>query len=174
MKKRIAEFLCTTAFLFFMAACPQAHHGVTELKNFPLNSLEGILTGSGVELDSSVSYDGEGSLKITAGEPMVVRLFETGTIDVQNARLLYQAKVRTQDVEGQVYLEMWCQFPGRGEFFSRSIDTPLTGTVDWASLETPFFLQKGDTPDNVRLNIVVNGTGTVWIDDIRLIKGPLH
>lgn len=174
MEKRKALFLCTTALLFLLAACPQTHQNVTELKHFPLNSLEGILTSSGVELDSAVSYDGKGSLKITAGAPMVVRLFETGNLDVQNARLIYQAKVRTQDVEGQVYLEMWCQFPGKGDFFSRGIDTPLTGTVEWASLETPFFLQKGENPENVRLNIVVNGTGTVWIDDIRLIKGPLH
>lgn len=174
MKQGKAVFLCITVFLFFLAACPQTHHNVMELQNFPLNSLEGILTSSGVELDSAVSYDGKGSLKISAGAPTVVRLFETGNLDVQNARLIYQAKVRTQDVEGQVYLEMWCQFPGKGDFFSRGIETPLTGTVEWASLETPFFLQKGEKPENIRLNIVVNGTGTVWIDDIRLIKGPLH
>jgi hypothetical protein len=31
----------------------------------------------------------------------------------------------------------------------------------------------GENPDNVKLNFVVNGTGTIWIDDIRLLKGPL-
>lgn len=37
----------------------------------------------------------------------------------------------------------------------------------------PFFLQKGENPDNVKLNLVIEGKGTVWIDDIHLYKGPL-
>jgi len=75
-------------------------------------------------------------------------------------------------VEGQVYLEMWCHFAGRGEFFSRGLQTPLTGTTDWTSGETPFFFKKGENPDNIKLNLIIKGKGTVWIDDIRLLKGP--
>ena len=106
-------------------------------------------------------------------EPTVIRLFETGDIDIEDARLIYQAKVRTEGVQGQVFLEMWCHFPGKGEFFSRGLQSPVSGTTEWTSVETPFFLQKGENPDNVKLNLVIDGTGTVWIDDIRLIKGPL-
>jgi len=103
----------------------------------------------------------------------VIRLFEIGDIDVENARLIYQAKLRTEDVEGKVYLEMWNHFPNKGEFFSRSLQNPLTGTTDWVTEETPFFLKKGENPDNVKLNLVIDGKGTVWIDDIRLIKESL-
>jgi hypothetical protein len=103
-----------------------------------------------------------------------VRLYETGDISIDNARLTYQAKLRTASVEGQVYLEMWCHFPGKGEFFSRALHAPLTGTTAWTSQETPFFLKKGDDPDNIKLNLVINGKGTVWIDELRLIKGPLQ
>jgi len=147
---------------------------VVELKKFPIDSLEGIITRSGVQFDKEVSSDGSGSLKITATEPTAVRLFELGDIDVENARLIYQAKVRTEGVEGQVYLEMWCHFPGKGEFFSRELQTPLTGTTNWTTEETPFFLKKGENPDNVKLNLVINGKGTAWIDDIRVLKGPLQ
>jgi hypothetical protein len=104
----------------------------------------------------------------------VVRLFELGDIDVENARLIYQAKVRTEGVEGQVYLEMWCPFPGKGEFFSQGLQTLLTGTTNWTTEETPFFLKKGENPDNVKLNLVINGKGTAWIDDIRVLKSPLQ
>jgi hypothetical protein len=76
-------------------------------------------------------------------------------------------------MDGQAYLEMMCHFPGKGEFFSRGLMNPLTGTTDWMTIETPFLLKMGENPDNVKLNLVVNGTGTVWIDDIRLLKGPL-
>jgi len=146
---------------------------VTELQRFPLDTTEGLITLSGVIIDRQISSDGNGSLRIEATEPTTVRLFETGDIDIENARLIYQAQLRTEDVEGQVYLEMWCHFAGLGDFFSRGLDKPLTGSTDWATEDTPFMLEKGQNPDNVKLNLVINGKGTVWIDDIRLLKGPL-
>ena len=146
---------------------------VATIKQFPLDSLEGVLTQSGVQLDKEVSSDGKGAIKIVVSEPTVVRLFELGDIDLENARLIYQAKVRTEGVEGQVYLEMWCSFPGKGEFFSRGLETPLSGTTEWSTQQTPFFLKSGENPDNVKLNIVFTGKGTAWIDDIQIQQGPL-
>jgi len=146
---------------------------ITELKSFPLDSTEGVITQSGVAIDKQISSDGNGSLRIEATEPTTVRLFETGDIDIENARLIYQARLRTEDVEGQVYLEMWCHIAGIGDSFSRGLLTPLTGTTEWTTEEIPFFLQKGENPDNVKLNLGTTGKGTVWIDDIRLLKGPL-
>jgi hypothetical protein len=46
-------------------------------------------------------------------------------------------------------------------------------TVDWTTQETPFFLQKGQKPEVIKLNVVINGQGTVWVDEIALLKGPL-
>ena len=160
--------------IFIATGCSKPPQQVVEIKRFPLDSLEGVISQSGVQIDKEVSSDGNGSLRITATEPTVVRLFELGDIDVENARLIYQAKVRTEGVEGQVYLEMWCHFPGKGEFFSRGLQTPLTGTTNWTTEETPFFLKKGENPDNVKLNLVINGKGTAWIDDIRVLKAPLQ
>ncbi|GAG06163.1 unnamed protein product, partial [marine sediment metagenome] len=115
-----------------------------------------------------------GSLRITATEPTVVRLFEIGDIDVEDARLIYQAKVRTEEVEGKVFLEMWCHFTGKGGFFSRGLQSPLTGTTGWTTAEIFFFLKDGENPDTVKLNLVVDGKGTAWIDDIHLLRGPLQ
>ena len=154
------------------AAQTPARAETADIRRYGLNDLEGVLTRSGVELDREVSSDGNGALRATAMEPTVIRLFETGDIDVENARLIYRAKIRTKGVNGQVYLEMWCHFPGKGEYFSRSLQSPVHGTTEWTAVETPFVLKAGENPDNVKLNLVVNGTGTVWIDDIRLVKGP--
>ena len=96
-----------------------------------------------------------------------------GDVDVENARLVYHARVRTADFTGQAYLEMWVEIPGKGQFFSRGLDKPVTGNADWTSLDIPFFLQKGQNPDNVRLNLVIAGKGTVWVDDVILAEGPL-
>jgi hypothetical protein len=171
--RNVALYMCVV-FMFVIIGCSKPSQEVVELKRFPIDSLEGIITQSGIQLDKEVSSDGNGSLKITATEPTMVKLFELGDIDVENARLIYQAKVRTEGVEGQVYLEMWCHFPGKGEYFSRGLQTPLTGTTNWTTEETPFFLKKGENPDNVKLNLVINGKGTAWIDDIRVLKGPLQ
>jgi hypothetical protein len=83
------------AFVLAVEACSQPSAPVTELKRFSLDSLEGVITQSGVRLDKEVSADGKGSLQVTTTEPMVVRLFELGDIDIEKARLIYQAKIRT-------------------------------------------------------------------------------
>ena len=146
---------------------------VIELKSFPLDDTEGLITQSAVTIDKQISSDGNGSLRIESTEPTTIRLFETGDINIENARLIYKAQLRTENVEGQVYLEMWCHIAGLGDFFSRGLDMPLTGSTEWVTEDTPFFLKAGQNPDNVKLNLVINGKGTVWIDDIRLLKGPL-
>jgi hypothetical protein len=102
-----------------------------------------------------------------------VRLFEVQNLEIEDARLIYQARIRTQDLDGKAYLEMLCHFPGRGEFFSRALTQTYSGSTNWSTTETPFFLEKGDKPDRVRLNLVIDGKGTAWIDDIRLLSSPL-
>ncbi|KPJ61308.1 MAG: hypothetical protein AMJ46_02765 [Latescibacteria bacterium DG_63] len=160
-----------------MLGCSKSSDKLVDLRHYPIDSMEGIITRSSVEIDEEISSDDAASLRVTVAElseePTVIRLFETGDIDVENATLVYQAKVRTEDVQGQVFLEMWCHFPGRGEFFSRGLMSALTGSCDWTTQETPFFLKEGENPDNVKLNLVIVGKGTAWIDDVRLSKGPL-
>jgi len=103
----------------------------------------------------------------------VLRLFEMTEPGVEKCMVIYRAKLKTEDLDGQAYLEMWCRFPGKGEFFSRGLENPITGSNDWASYETPFFLKKGEKPDMVKLNLVVKGAGKVWIKDVELLKAPL-
>jgi hypothetical protein len=171
----------TKTLLFFIGisivlvlSCKQQPAQITELKYYPVDSNEDVISKSDLQIDKATSSDGNGSLRATVTKPTVLKLYETGDIDIENAQLIYRAKIKTENVEGNVYLEMWCSFPGKGEFFSRSLQSPLSGTMDWSTQETPFFLQKGQNPDNIKLNVVINGTGSVWIDDIRLIKGPLE
>jgi hypothetical protein len=79
-------------------------------------------------------------------------------------------------LQGKAYLEMWCEFadgPNKGEYFSRGLATPLTGTTDWASYETFFVLPNDRWPDRFKLNVVIEGKGTVWIKDTELLRGPL-
>ena len=167
----------SSIFFFFLTGmlvigCSKAPAPAVELKHYSLDSLEGLISRSNVALDHQVVSEGSSALRIEAAGPMTVRLFETGDIDVEDARVDYQARVRTRDVDGRVYLEMWCQFASKGEFFSRGLQSSLSGTADWATLQTPFLLRKGENPDNIKLNLVIEGKGIVWIDELRLSSAP--
>jgi len=144
-----------------------------ELKQFPLNNLDGIITKSGVEFDQGISSDGKGSLRISVKEPAVINLFEVRDISVEDARLIYQARIRTENLEGDAYLEMRCSFPDRRELMSRGRSSRITGTQDWSTQEATFYLARGMKTDGVKLNLVINGKGTVWVDDVRLTRAPL-
>jgi len=144
-----------------------------ELKRYPMDGLDGLIQREGIHLDKDLTTDGNGSLRIESGGPQRIRLYETGDLDVENARLIYQARLRTEGLEGKAYLEMWCVFAGQGQYFSRAIPSALTGSRNWTVQETPFLLQAGQNPDNVLLNLAVIGKGTVWIDDVRLLEAPL-
>jgi len=158
--------------LFMILNCSREKEPAVTLKTYTCDNLEGLISLTDVSIDSSIFSEGSASIKLTATEPRVINLFETGDLEVENARLIYQAKMRTAGVVGEAFLEMWCHFPGQGEFFSRGLQTQLSGDNNWVSQETPFFLKAGENPDNVKINVVIKGSGTVWIDDIKLLKAP--
>jgi len=166
--------LCTAALFIGAASCKNRQANPVELKHYPITQESSAISRDGLSFDQTITSDGNGSFRLETDKPATFRLFETGDIDVENARLIYRARVRTEGIQGIAYLEMWCQLPGKGEFFSRSLQSPLTGTNDWSTVETPFFLEKGQNPSNIKLNFVIEGKGTAWLDDIHLFKAPLR
>jgi len=167
----------TGVLAMFLVGCSQ--QGTEEqvvlesLARFPADSPEGLVETSTAEYDAEMSADGQGSLRILAAEPMTVALYETGDLDVERAKLIYRAQLRCEDLDGAAYLEMWCSFGEEDEYFSRGIESPISGTIEWTPREVPFFLEAGQNPTNVRLNIVIDGTGTVWVDDLQVLRGTL-
>lgn len=145
-----------------------------QLAYYPADNLENVVDTKLLALDANTSQDGKGALRIETTEPVTVQLYEVGDVDVEDARLMYQAALRCQDLQGQAYLEMLCQFKELGTYFSRALHAPISGDSDWVVQETPFFLQTGQNPTNVKLNLVITGPGTVWVDAIRLMRLPLQ
>jgi hypothetical protein len=119
----------------------------------------------------SVAVEGEG-WRVDVSEPQVVRLFEVDAPDVDRCLLTYRADMKSEGLDGKAYLEMWCRLPGKGEFFSKGLKQPLTGTTEWSSYEIPFRLKRRQRPDLVKLNLAVEGRGKVWIKDVELLKKP--
>jgi hypothetical protein len=136
-----------------------------------LNLDDATVIGTTIETDTQVKVEGKGSVRITTQWPTTICLGEVTGLNVENAKLVYKAKVKS-DLDGTAYLELQAHIAG-GQYFSRGIDNVVSKKTDWKVLQTPFFFQKGQKPDKVTLNIVINGRGTVWIDDIVLSKEPL-
>jgi len=122
---------------------------------------------------SGVTAD-EGGWRIVQAAPGSVPLFEVPLGGLENSILTYRARMKARDLTRKAYLEMWVRVPGRGEFFSRGLAQPLTGTSDWASYEIPFFLnQKGVRADLAKLNVAFEGGGSVSVKDVELLRTPL-
>ena len=140
-----------------------------ELKKLSLDDASSL--GLTVQVDAGVKTEGKASIKITTAWPTTVCLGEVTGLDVEEAKLVFKAKVKTE-LDGDAFLEMWVQVGG-GQYFSKGMNDPAKGKSDWKTIQTPFMLQKGQKPDKVTLNIVINGKGSVWVDDIVLSKEPL-
>ena len=153
------------AVLVLVASSSQAE----DLKKLNLDDASTI--GMTIQTDTQVKAEGKSSIKITTLWPTTICLGEVKGLNVEAAKLVYKAKVKS-DLEGTAFLEMWAHVGG-GQYFSRGMDNVVKQKTDWKIIQTPFLFQKGQKPDKVTLNLVINGKGTVWIDDIVLSKEPL-
>jgi hypothetical protein len=160
------KILCTLILLLTFFVYPVLGE---ELKRLPLDDLSGL--GLTVQADPAVKAEGKGSIKITTLWPTVVCLGEVSALNVENAKLVYSAKVKS-DLDGTAFLEMWVTVAG-GQYFSKGTNDVVSQKNDWKTIQTPFMFEKGQKPDKVTLNLVINGKGTVWIDDILLSKESL-
>jgi len=158
MMKRMGRIVAGTVLVLTVhpSASPQ------ELKKLSLD--DGSSIGLKVQTDTAVKAEGRGSVRITTPWPTSVCLGEVSGLDVEDASLVFKAQVKT-DLEGEVFLEMWVHVGG-GQYFSRGMNDTVKGKSDWKTVQTPFRFQKGQRPDKVTLNLVVNGKGTVWVDDV--------
>ncbi len=123
------------------------------------------------QTDLTVKTEGKGSIKITTKWPTTIYLDEVTGLNIENTKLIYKADVKS-DLEGVAFLEMWAHIGG-SQYFSKGMNDPISGKSDWKLIQTPFIFQMGQKPDKITLNIVINGIGTVWIDNIVLSKEPL-
>ena len=110
---------------------------------------------------------------VDSKDTQTIRLFELQEPQAEQCLITYRAKLKTDGLAGRAFLEMWCRLPGRGEFFSKGLNQVAQGTTDWASYEIPFYLKKGQRPDLIKLNLVVEGRGKVWLSDVELLKTPM-
>lgn len=128
---------------------------------------------SDVTITKDVLTSNDEGWLVEVTDTQTVRLFELDNPQVENGMLTYRADVKSEGVKGRGYLEMWCRLPDRGEFFSKGFHNALKGTNDWSSYEVPFYLKRGQRPDQIKLNVTLEGGGKLWMKNIELLYTPL-
>lgn len=148
-----------------MVSPPQPAGPPQSLRSF--GSDDATINQDAVSLEDDV-------LMVEVAEENSIRLFDVHEPGVDNCILTYRSELKTEDANGRVFLEMWCRFAGRGEFFSKGFDQAVKGTNDWSFHEIPFFLKPGQTPDLIKLNLATEGKAKVWLRNIELLHTPLE
>ncbi len=129
-------------------------------------------------IDYQNSADGNGSLRIDASEPTFVNLFKIwgNQEDLSYRQLMYEAKVKTENATGPVFLVMQAGITGApgGSMPVIGRDKAITGTNDWTTMQIWAGNPGGTKHLTTTLQLEIGGTGTVWIDDVRLVKRQAH
>lgn len=157
-------FVTVTVLVLICSLAP-----ADDLKRIDLDDAAKL--GTTIETDRRVKIEGDGSVRITTKHPTTICIGQVTGLDIENAKLVYKASVKS-DLDGRAFLEMWASV-GRGRYFSKGMNDPIEGKSDWKRIRTPFIFQRGQNPKKVTLNLVIDGIGIVWIDDIVLSKVSL-
>ncbi len=127
-----------------------------------------------VSIDSARHASGKASLKVQSQKPgshhvVLARLENLNIKGVQ--RLAYRAQTMTQDLQGEVYLLMSVYVQGEMPQASMINGFKANTFPKWNPVETAFFLKPGQTIGQLELALVLDGPGTVWVDDLSLLSG---
>jgi len=137
------------------------------------DSLQDVPESEFIALDNKIFYDGNGSLRITVPEnkekKVVIPLYEISNVKTLSRLFAYQARLKAKDIKGKVYLEMLCTVNGKGPYFSRDIKNFLNGDSKWELHKIPFYLNKDSILNKIQLNLIFEGTGTCWIDELKIV-----
>jgi hypothetical protein len=168
--------------LLFGAAVYYMLHGEpqyedTLIAHFPVDSRADMVrrvTEDPHMIDRAVSSDGSGSLRIESTGRQLVDLYRLwgDEEDLSFRKLVYEADVRTEGVKGDVFLVMQAgitSVPG-GSVAILGRDAAIQGTTDWTTLQASAGNTGGSRLLEATLQVHIDGPGTVWIDDVKLIN----
>jgi hypothetical protein len=120
-----------------------------------------------IKIDDQFKFEGKSSICVNAGSPCRVTVAEFDGIEKKNFILHSAAMVKTDLAPGAFVFEIVVKFNG-GYYYSRAIDQRIVGKKDWQKVTTDFFFKQGQSPEKVYVNLIIEGSGKVWIDDIKL------
>jgi len=146
--------------------------------NFPVNSLNRVISKFNLKLDNEVSYDGLSSIRVDSKDTTTAYIFVLYDIPVKRAKLTWEAYCKSEDLKGKAFLEMGVQISKKyrkelESYLHQSKDF-LRGTTNWQKIKVEFLVLENLKVDVVQLNLIIEGEGTVWIDQVRFTVLPIR
>jgi hypothetical protein len=65
---------------------------------------------------------------------------------------------------------MWCEVAEGRRAFSKGLDQLLIGDSEWKEIRLPMMVNGDFTVSRALVNVVIEGPGTVWVDEIKFSK----
>jgi len=171
--KNIIVILLIHLLLLSLTGCKKQKPLIVD---FPINSLNRVMSKYNLKMDNEISYDGLGSIRVESEDTTTAYLFVLRDIPVKRAKIVWEAYCKSKDLKGEAFLEMGVQIQrNHGKdietFLNRSEDD-ISGTTDWQKIEVEFMVLDNKV-NVVQLNLIIEGVGTIWIDQVRFTATPI-
>ena len=125
---------------------------------------------------SDQTAKGEQQVEGPNGPPATQTVLTIENPGIDSSLYALRGQIRHQGVEGQAYLEMWSQFPGKQRYFSRTLAgagpmSGVSGDSAWRAIVVPFANEPGGPPpERIELNVVLPAAGQVWLGSFELVQ----
>lgn len=113
-----------------------------------------------------------GECKIERRGEEVISLFEIEPADLDRGLLSLRTEIRSQDLVGHAWLELTCGYPDRRSQVREIRYQENRRSTDWKFADLSQFLRKDQRPSLIRLCLVTEGPGTIWIRNTQAIVTP--
>ncbi|RBP47341.1 hypothetical protein DES53_101138 [Roseimicrobium gellanilyticum] len=159
--------LCRCILVSAMAVAPL--HAGDILGRFSCHDIAQVKTS--ISIDKETTADGNGSIKVEAAHNAVVTVADQKNLSVSKDNTLWcTVKVKCSGVKQRAYLEMWCEVADGKRAFSKGLEQLLLGDSDWKEIRLPMMINGDFTVNRALVNVVIEGPGTVWVDQISFAK----
>ena len=171
MKKAVV-FAAVLAAMMVYAGCSKKVEPPKDIQSFNCDSLDGILTEGVATVDTQNPAEGAGSLKFSVAQPVTLPLFEI-KLPGDGAKFTLTYKMKVKDFSGDAYGQMDVNYANGGKQSLNNYQSAMGATSDWQPRELTYTVQRGQKVSSIVLSLILNGSGTVWIDDVHVIRAPL-
>jgi len=154
------------------AGCDKKAEPPKEIDAFNCDTADRFLSPDAATLEKSGAAEGAACFKFVVEQPSTVPLFEV-KFPGDAAKFTIRFKMRVKDFLGDAYGLMAVNYASGGKQEIKNYDKALGATSDWVPMELSWTVQKGQKVDSLVLSAALSGTGTVWIDDVHVIRAPL-
>lgn len=124
-------------------------------------------------ISSSASWEKD-ELRVQADAKETIRVWEFPIKTQDACQFECRFDLRSADLAGDVYPEMWCRVSGMGEAFSKGLHYRLSGDNDWVSCSLPFYLKPNEFIENVRFQLVFSAAGEAAVRHVEFYQTPLQ